>query len=72
MIKIYRCWYCKNFISEENDGMSKCKAYPNGIPLEVLRGEIDCCKNIDSDKDIRFEIDKEIAKSYGIKIEEQK
>ena len=71
MIKIYRCWYCKNFNSQEKEGMSKCKAYPNGIPLEILKEQVDHRKNIAGDNGICFEPDIEVTKSFGINIDKQ-
>lgn len=67
MIKIYKCWYCKHYnLQSENP---TCKAFPEGIPVEVLREEIDHSKNIDGDNGICFEIDTEAAKILRVSIE---
>jgi hypothetical protein len=44
------CDRCANFI-----GGNTCKAYPKGIPLEIVAGEVDCREVFRGDNGIRFE-----------------
>jgi hypothetical protein len=51
----YQCVFCKNYNSE-----LKCKAFPDGIPEEILTGEHDHTEPFEGDNGIRFEpIDKD-------------
>lgn len=45
-----QCASCKNY-KEDN----KCKAYPFGIPEEILTGEIDHTEPYKDDNGIQFE-----------------
>ena len=54
MIKISKCLSCKNYIVS-NDMSDKCKAFPDGIPLEVFREEVDHTKPYNGDNGIQFE-----------------
>ena len=42
--KIGSCLTCKHIIFEDNDGVRipshRCKAYPEGIPLEIQFGDV--------------------------------
>lgn len=44
------CSLCANF-----QGQRKCRAFPEGIPLEIWTGENDHTKAIDGDNGILFE-----------------
>ena len=34
-----KCYECKNILDEK--GKPKCKAFPDGIPEEIISGEVD-------------------------------
>ena len=53
------CLECRNFNTLDNDKLS-CKAYPNGIPKEIINSEHDHTKPFKGDNGIRFEPIKEI------------
>ena len=54
MIKISKCLNCKNYIVSD-DMSDKCKAFPDGIPLEIFREEIDHSKPYENDSGVCFE-----------------
>lgn len=39
---------------KDDTGIIKCAAYPNGIPHEILRGEVDHTKPYKGDHGLRF------------------
>jgi len=47
----YQCPTCKHF----EPGESKCKAFPNGIPVEILTGGYDHTKPFHGDRGVRWE-----------------
>ena len=50
MTPFVKCMVCKNYIDKKN-----CKAFPNGIPEEILTGEFDHTKKHPEQKnDILF------------------
>ena len=54
MIGFFKCYYCKHYIISE-DIIPKCKAFPDGIPLEIFREEIDHTQPYEGDNGIQFE-----------------
>jgi len=46
-----QCLGCKNL----NDNMTTCKAFPDGIPVEILTGGFDHSEAFAGDNGIRFE-----------------
>ncbi len=50
-----QCMKCKHY-----EGALTCKAFPDGIPPAILRGEDDHTKPVAGDHGIRFEPTKEI------------
>lgn len=51
MIVLSKCAECKNFIYDKdkrNTGVPKCRAFPNGIPLEVFKSneDVQCTEEI--------------------------
>lgn len=49
MIHVRQCFICQHLI----DGTA-CKAFPNGIPTEVLDGDFDHLEPIEGDNGIQF------------------
>lgn len=50
------CYNCKYFNkNREQQGYFECKAYPFGIPEEILTSEIDHTKPYKGDNGIQFE-----------------
>ena len=45
-----QCPRCKHYTKD-----LKCRAFPKGIPLEILQGLLDHTKKIKGDQGIRFE-----------------
>ena len=54
MIRLLKCHYCKHYIIS-NDIIPRCKAFPDGIPLEIFREEFDHTKPYKNDNGIMFE-----------------
>jgi hypothetical protein len=54
MIGFFKCYYCKNYIHSE-DVVPMCKAYPDGIPMEIFREEVDHTKPYPGDNGIQYE-----------------
>ena len=54
MIRLVKCHSCKHYIISE-DVIPICKAFPNGIPLEIFREEIEHTKPYGNDNGIVFE-----------------
>ena len=48
------CLGCEHFNTLDNDKLS-CKAYPDGIPKEIITSEHDHTKPFKGDNGIRFE-----------------
>ena len=44
------CYNCKHLIA----GTSRCKAFPDGIPIEILSGPVVHNKDIEGDNGIRW------------------
>ena len=64
MIKVSKCLKCKNYI-ERDDMLDCCKAYPNGIPLEIFREEVDHTKPYKGDNGILFAPDERYMNKIG-------
>ena len=47
----YWCEDCKHF----NDDMDTCKAFPDGIPMDLLTGEVRHTEPREGDHEIQFE-----------------
>ena len=58
---ISQCNKCQNYFKDELKII--CKAFPNGIPNEILTGEFDHTKPYKGDNGLRFEPIKEKAKA---------
>ncbi len=54
MIGFAKCHYCKHYIVLE-DVLPRCKAFPDGIPMEIFREEVEHTKPYDNDNGIMFE-----------------
>ena len=46
---------CLNCIHHNKEEWSTCKAFPKGIPYEIISGEFNHIEEHPDDKDIRFE-----------------
>lgn len=46
---------CKNFIGKLTEDVFYCKAYPEGIPVDVLWNKMDHREHIDGDHGFLFE-----------------
>ena len=56
MLKLTKCHKCKYYVEPtEYDLMPKCKAFPEGIPLEIFREEVDHEKPYPGDNGIQYE-----------------
>lgn len=54
-LKVF-CLNCKHFQKPKKGGeLFKCKAFPNGIPMELLTGEVAHTRPYSGDKGVRFE-----------------
>jgi hypothetical protein len=49
------CYDCKHFNRRESWRWFKCKAYPDGIPDEIIESEVDHTKPHKGDNGIQFE-----------------
>lgn len=54
------CYDCKYFDKDNSYKWFKCKAYPKGIPDEIISNEIDHTKPYKGDNGIQFEKDRDI------------
>ena len=54
MIGFCKCYYCKYYIISDNIP-PKCKAFPNGIPWEIFREEVDHTQPYEGDNGIQYE-----------------
>ena len=54
MIGFCKCYYCKNYITADAIP-PKCKAFPVGIPWELVREEVDHTKPYPGDNGIQYE-----------------
>ena len=52
MAKDNSCLNCKNY---DQDSFGNCKAYPDGIPFEIISGELSHLVNQPNDSGIKFE-----------------
>ena len=69
MVIFSQCMDCLNLIGKNESHDFYCKAFPNGIPKDVLLNKIDHTQNIENDNGIKFEqID---WKEYGKKQKEE-
>jgi hypothetical protein len=57
------CDLCKHLKSEKN---WNCKAYPNGIPVEILNGSVNHYEHYIGDNGYLFEIDEKKIARYEI------
>ena len=55
MIKMFKCLTCQHYIVEDVMYWPKCKAFPEGIPLEIFREEVNHEKPYPGDNGIRYE-----------------
>lgn len=57
MFKVVKCSICKNrfYKNGEQYSLCTCKAFPNGIPLEIIREEVDHTKPYPGDNGIQYE-----------------
>ena len=58
-----RCLYCEH-INDKKIGT--CKAFPKGIPHDILSSEFNHINKHPKDHGIRFKLDKEKVKRWGI------
>jgi len=58
-----RCSYCK-YLNEKK--LVTCKAFPKGIPHEILSSEFNHINPYPGDHGIQFELDKEKVKQWGL------
>jgi len=54
------CLYCLHYNAEKS--IFSCKAFPNGIPLDIASGQFNHHKAFKGDKGIRFKLDEEKIK----------
>lgn len=54
MVQFPQCMDCKNFI-EKKDDVFRCKAYPEGIPMDIFWNKISHEQNIEGDRGYRYE-----------------
>ena len=59
----FQCQICKNYgpdkvniLELKDETVFVCKAFPQGIPKEILLGEKSHSENIEGDKGIKFSI----------------
>lgn len=50
-----QCFDCKNFIKKYDNDKYVCKAFPDGIPDDVLMNRVDHSAPIENDNGIHFE-----------------
>ena len=55
MIVFFKCWECKNAYPCAVDERQRCKAYPDGVPLEIMRSP----KGMLCSEDFSFEPEEE-------------
>lgn len=55
MVIFSQCMDCKNFIGKLTDDIFYCKAFPKGIPEDVLWNKIDHREHIAGDHGFLFE-----------------
>lgn len=53
-MKTAQCTDCMNFVGPLPDGGESCFAFPEGIPAEILTGEVDHSKPYPGDQGVRF------------------
>lgn len=58
-----RCLYCKHLV---NIAKLTCKAFPEGIPHEILSSEFNHITPHPDDRGIQFELDEEKVKRWGL------
>lgn len=58
-----RCLYCKYYNDKK---IGTCKAFPEGIPHEILDSEFNHINPHPNDHGIQFEVDKEKVKRWGL------
>ena len=58
-----RCLYCKHNNKEK---IGTCKAFPDGIPHEILSSEFNHIEFHPRDHGIKFELDKEMVERFGL------
>ena len=49
------CYSCKNFLKKDEGLYFNCKAFPKGIPIEIIEGENNHKKPFKGDNGIQFE-----------------
>ena len=60
-VELITCYFCKHFdLSSERSSHLKCKAFPDGIPNKILKGEVKHIKPYPGDHGIQFEEGKEV------------
>jgi len=55
------CHWCRHY---NEFPMPGCKAFPRGIPLEILMGEVDHFEPYPDDQGIQFELDQAKQKAW--------
>mgnify|MGYP003114413880 FL=1 len=72
--KFDSCLNCVHLFKKEVNGMKipadKCKAFPDGIPVDILTGGIDHHSPIEGDNGIQYERNVLIEKSIEERYEE--
>lgn len=49
------CLQCRHMLSYGDQRIARCRAFPNGIPLPVLRGEAEHLRPLPGDQGVRFD-----------------
>ena len=68
LIPVYSevCTYCKHW-DWESDELRRCKAFPDGIPMEIWMGENDHREPFEGDRGVQFEQREDMQPPKGAK-----
>lgn len=56
MLSEPQCFSCKNYIKTTDDFIPLCKAFPNGIPMELYSGKVVHNKQYPNDNGYVYEV----------------